>query len=469
MTNPSRFLLPLLAPLVFGLGVLGLGACSSTRAHKAPSEVGDLVRHGRFVEALRLAEEAAQGAPADSDEAKALTYARTAYLMEAGRRATLEDEDEQALELFQLAREVGSGLSDVHVVDSWVDKTRRKLSERWLDTAQEFSAEGELEAALDAFERANVYAPDDERGKKGIAYVLLRMNFREGRGSQYYKEGIAALRDYWLNYAEFKMRAAGKYLEEDEAVARRLEEIRVQKAQERLAVARSFEETGLFFAARNEYRIAQILDPGSADAEAGRRSMENEASADELLREAELQVLKGDLDSALEAVQEARPLTRLQDERVELVTESIRRARYQGLYDDAYELESDGRFEEAIAAYEELLDVSGYYGDAITRKETLEDLVADAKRLYQAYEAATSQEERHSLLRQIALIWPDYGDVQELLDAAGPAVWGDDAEPESGDEPVLDEDAEDESSAGAGSEEEPDEDPGDEGTESDPR
>jgi hypothetical protein len=107
--------------------------------------------------------------------------------------------------------------------------------------------------------------------------------------------------------------------------------------------------------------------------------------------------------------------TRRQGEEIEAYREKLGEARLERLYEEARTLESDWRYEEAVVAYDRLLERQPFYEDAITRRDTLQSFVEQARELYALYEQAGSDEERLALLRQIAVFWPEYRDVRRRL------------------------------------------------------
>ncbi len=408
-----------------GAALLLSAACAAPEsASEEDRDVARLVAEGRYEEAVVLAAEQHEADPGDALALSNYRRATAAWYLEQGRRAAFEGRDFEALEHFRDAREVAPEAHEVHV---WIAKMRDNLAERFLTEALEAHIRDDLQGANDAYERVLEFRPDDRHAREGLSRVLLQLNYRQGVGDAYYDEGVRALSDYWLHEAKSRFGYVGKYLPENERSVERTEEVDELLAQARVAIARGLDLEGRFAAARNEYRLALTLDPDLPEALEGLERTRLEAEAAELLAQADMQIRRGNLAEARVLLEEGSALTERQQELFEGAFVDLEQAGYARLYARAISLESDRRFEEAVAAYDELLAEAEYYEDAIARRRTLQSFIEDAGRLYAAYEAAQDDRERAGLLRQIQVFWPDYRDVAERLaelEAASPPVDG---------------------------------------------
>lgn len=390
-------------------------ACSATDEAQI-DEVGWLINRGRYDEALQVAERLQRRHPDDAEHRETYRLATVAWLLDRGREASFANDDDVAMDYFVRAREIAP---EQQVVQAWIEKTNGKLTSRWLDDAQEMLAEDNLEGALAAYERALEYTPELKSAREGSSYVLLRMNWREGLGDQYYREGVSAMRDFWLTMARYKFtNSEDKLLESDRARERR-EEVEHQMAEERLALAQAFEDDGLYGAAYKEYRLAELLDPGNADAIQGQIRMRAERSVQSFLDNVDMSIRRGDLEKAEQNVSFAENLTELQTGEVAEAADAVQQARWQRIYDQAYELEQDSLLVQASATYGSLLKEAGYFKDAIARKTILDEYIADAERLYARAESAANEDEAIDSLLQIHVFWPEYKDVHQRLVEAG--------------------------------------------------
>ena len=404
---------PLCGPRAAALALsLALAACSSTGNGEQEDSVAWLVRHGRYQEAVELAARERERRPDDERAVEEHRLASTAWLMERGRRLCFQGRHEEALETFRQARELAP---ESPVVQDWIDTTRERLAERWLTVGLERHNSEDLQGAVEAYETSLGYRPDHATTREMLARALLQQNYRSGMGEDYYDDGIRALDRYFLHEARSLFSYVLKYEPENERAELRGEQADELLASERAAVAASLEAEGLFAAARNEYRLALLLDPTLEAAQRGLERSAREEQAAELLREAERLRLKGRFDEAEAALVEAATLTERQAEAIEQSRGDVRLSRLERQYEQARTLESDWRYEEAVEAYARLLEQEPFFRDAIARKDTLESYVLEARDLYARFEQAASDEERLSLLRQIAVFWPEYRDVRRRL------------------------------------------------------
>ena len=390
-----------------------LAACQST-ATNGDESISELARAGDFEGALVLAEEQAEETPDDPYAQDVKRMAQVAVLMDAGREAHYEGQLDEALAKFFMANELAPGHP---VVGEWIEKTLRDLTEETLAQANRATNEGDLERGEELYERVLVFEPDSQQAKDGLGQVLLLTNHRAGMSEEYYKEGLRSMREYWLGQAGTQFAAMEKYAPDDERAGFRQDQVGSLLAQDRVLMAQELEERELFHAARNEYRIALLIDPANEEAVRGFGRMDREVEAFAKLAEAEQAQLRGNLDEAEEAVISGAELTDAQRPEFMAAKIDIDEARAQVLYQAGLDAEADGRYLEAVAKFDELLQGTGDYRDAAARRKTATDFIKLATRLYD--EAANAQDPavRRSKLEQIMVFWPEYRDVAELLKA----------------------------------------------------
>lgn len=402
-------------PALSGILLLGLVAsCQSTeQAPRSKDPVADLILHGKYAEAVTLAKRDVDEHPGKERYETRWRQATIAYLMEQGRRATFEDLDDEALAYFEQAREIDP--QDL-TVRSWIEKTREKLSERWLERALQLHSEGNLEAAVGAYELALVHTPGHVAAVRGMMEATLQINYRAGLAEDYYNQGVRTLHDYALERSRRSFAIVNKYQDETlERVDKRRGQVERYLADERAAVAMSLEMKGLFDAARNEYRLCLSLDANHADAQAGFERMDRESKAATMLRDARLKVLRSDFEGAKRLVAKGIELSELQDEEFEGVLVDVDAARVERLYQDALNLEKDYKYRRAIESYQALIDEFEYYRDALARKGTLEDYIKKAPRYYAEAEAESDPEIKLRLFKASRDMWPEYKDVEDRI------------------------------------------------------
>jgi tetratricopeptide (TPR) repeat protein len=407
---PPGLLLLLLAPLVSS-------GCASTKGRVSGDAVAveDMLARGQFEEAVRKAASLREKHPGEEEYEFLHRKASLGYLLEAGRKATLADRDEEALDIFQRATEVAP---DSVQAQEWLQKTRSKLALHWNVIGEELHAEGVIEEALEAYQKALDYDPEMLSAREGASQLVLLMNYRLGLSERYYNEGVRALHDYYLRVSRGRfVYITKKYEPGDERADSRKDEVETMIADQRYAQAGKLERDGQYAASRNEYYIVLLMRPGDAEAQAGYDRMKVESMAKRKFDEAAMMAMRKDFDGARARLQEGRDVTVEQLDVFDDAIANIEDQRIRSLYDDAVLAERDFQYEAAIAIYEHILSERQWFEDARTRLETAQRIVADAADLYSKAQTAATDEERLALLRQLEVTWPDYKDARDQLTA----------------------------------------------------
>jgi len=408
LPRTSRDLRPL-----FGLCLL-LAACSSTGTSEAEREsVRTAIREGEFVDGVRQAEELKSKDPDDAELVDLHRYATVALYLDQGRKETFADRDDEALEWFERAEEIAP---DSPVVLEWLGKTRLKLARRELAAGQEAFSREDFDRASGHFQRAIHHVPGYPLAVAGLGQVTIQINYRNGLGEEYYTAGVRALADYRLRSAKRGFSATTKYLPEMDRARRRASEVDRLLAEQRIEIARGFEEEGLYAGALNEFRFALALDDESAEARAGIERLEVEKRAAEILRDAQMKVYRREYEEALALLAEGEELTQAQAEAFAEARESIDGMKLERIYQRALDREYDGDFEGAIEVYAELLAEVDHYKDALARQSTLEGYVEMAALYYERAMAEEDPAAQLEHLRSIEGFWPDYRDIGEIID-----------------------------------------------------
>ncbi len=392
-------------------GFLVMGACRAPKEEEGPS-IAWLIRHGRYAEALERAEKDANDNPGDEVAQTVYRDARVAYVLELGREAVFAGAPEEGLSYFEEALALAP---DNAVVRSWVDKTRLQLAVEWMDRASEFNASEQLNDAEQAYEKVLEYVPDHQEASFGLSRILLLKNYRAGQSRSYFVEGIEAFRQFLLPQSRRDFHVSYDYDETNVRAGERRAEVEKLLAEERIAEARALEEQGLYHAARNEYRLALVADPGNETARDGLDHMDRETRADRLLSEADMHVRRGELERAEELIEQGVQLTEDQTDRTGALNAEIEEARLRSLYDEARALERDFLYPEAVEAYDRLLAEVEFYEDTLARRETILEFIALAEEYYAKALEAPTDKEAAEYLRQIRVFWPEYRDVEQRL------------------------------------------------------
>ncbi len=404
------------------LSFVFLAACQTSREEGEVQDVAWLVRHGEYAKAREEARTLVELSPDDPQARELLRGAEAAYLLELGRRSVLDGDGKRGLVFFRQALELDT---DNDVALGWILKTRVQLAEEALDLGWNESSGGDLDLAESYFEEVLSHLPrgtESERietlryqAKSGLDRVLLTKNYRETQSASYFREGMNDLRVYRLPSAAHGFGVSLEYDEDNERATNRKGDVDSMLASEMLAKAEGLEASGLYSAARNEYRRVLLIEEDSQPARDGLDRMDVEVRVNKLLAKAEMDLLRGDFGAAENGIEGAADITGLQTDAVGRLRAQLQDARFEEMYQEAFGLERDYLFLEAVQAYEELLAEAESYRDAIRRRNSLREFILLAQDLYAKGIAAETDEEAAEFLRQIPVFWPEYLDVDKRL------------------------------------------------------
>lgn len=399
-------LVPLAACQAFGPDPAAGSEASSVERVEAFS------RQGQHAEAVLAAEAYHAEHPDDPEGARQLRRAKAAMMLDQARRLCFDDKDNEALLLVRQALEEEP---DERVLQEWERKLLTKLAGVHTAHGDEFFATTDLDAAREQYELALSFVPDFLRAREGLSQVLLQINYRRGMGENYYREGVQLMTDYWLEQSRTRFVYVNKYQPANDRAKMRKGEVDAHLAASRCTLAADLERLGLWAGARNEYRLALIVDPDSVEAAEGLDRTRIEAGVQDKLREADRLIRARKWDQALEVIREARAQTKHQVEKCDGAADGVDASRLEQSYQHALALEADQDFEAAVLAYDRLVESRGYYKDVLTRRETLRAYIAKAGPLYDQAMAATDPAEKLRLLKQITLFWPEYRNVRDVI------------------------------------------------------
>jgi tetratricopeptide (TPR) repeat protein len=390
-----------------------LAACQATEVEHE-RDVVSAIQHGRYDEALAEARRLAESNPRDEHAQALHREAQVAWILDRARDQVLRGSLERGLEYLEQAR----SLAPEHpTVESWIEKTRAQLAVHWLDAAAENSGPESMDEAERCYEKVLEYDPDNAPAIDGLSHLLLLKNYRAGLSKTYFDDGVSSFRELLLEQARRAFQVSRRYAE-NEPAATRAGQVERMLAEERLAQAKLLESDGLFFAARNEYRLVLLIDPGNAEGRDGLDRMDREARATRTLAEADMEIRRGQLAEAEETLAQAEALTDAQKDDLSLLQAGIEEKRLEDLYHAARTLSDDYRYPEAVAIFTELLALAPDYKDAALRNATLEEFIRLAEEFYAKALEAPDDATAEELLRAIhPVIWPEYKDVVERLAA----------------------------------------------------
>jgi len=400
------------AALSFGLALSASLACKTNDTQRE-ERVFDAAKHGHYVEAVEHARRLAEANPGDERLQQLYRDAQVAVILDQGRDEVFHGELDAALGLFEQAGQIEP---DHPVVKSWIEKTRAQLASHWLDVAADHTGPEQLDDAEQAYEKVLKYAPNNNAARNGLARVLLLKNYRAGMSKTYFDEGLSTFRELMLDQADRAFDISRRY-HENEPAQMRSEQVERMKVEERLAQAQTLETNGKYFAARNEYRLVLLIEPDNAAGRDGLDRMDREVRASRALAQADMSIRRGELEKATQTLAGAEDLTEAQKDDVSLLQTGIEEKRLDDIYQQARALTEDYRFPDAIQVYDQLLAVAPEFKDARARRQTLDEFIRMADEFYAKAIASTDDEATAEYLRAIQVIWPEYKDVSERLDA----------------------------------------------------
>jgi len=241
-------------------------------------------------------------------------------------------------------------------------------------------------------------------------------------GQQYYEDGVHQMADYWLQQSSTSYARSTKHRPNFEKAKTNKKIVDKQLAAQRATLGAGLEAHGLWSGARNEYRIALLVDPDSAEAKAGYDRTRVESAAEEKLREIDRLIRGKHYDEANLAIEAGMSMTKLQTDKFEGRRAEIEDARLDAAYQSALALETDQDFEDAVKAYDKILAERDYYKDALARRDTLRGYIEKAAALYKQALESTDPAEKLDLLKRIMVFWPRYKNVEELVGLLKPAA-----------------------------------------------
>ena len=325
---------------------------------------------------------------------------------------TFADKDYEALVTFEQALILRP---DSEVVLNWIGKTRAKIASQLFEEGTELHANEEYPAAVSKYQEALTMAPDHVAASRAMELARRQSEYRVDLAKGYYVAGVRALSDYWLEQAKSRFGYTRKYLPDHSRALNRRNKVDGMLAGQRVILGEDYMSRGLYAAARNEFRLAQILHPATEGLQERLEKATREAAARDELLKAEMLVFKQEFDAALAALRAGQELTTLQVEEFETVREEIDAEKNRLIYERARAYEHDYLYEEAIKVYDELLLRTDYYEDSRARRGTLNDYVQNAGRLYGEVASTNEAQGKLSLLKQIEIFWPEYRDIQERI------------------------------------------------------
>ncbi len=411
MVKPQTFL-PQWLPCA-GLVLLAACAAPSSEAPDPIEAVNQLVRHGRYAEAVEAAVRLRKEDPVKIEYELLHQGTSVAHLLDRGRQATLGDQDYLALSLFMEAAEIDP---EQHIVQNWIGKTKQKLATNLTNEANELASNDAYQEAWSSFTKALEFVPNFAPAHEGLAAMDQKMAYRQDLAAEYYDQGVAGLVEEEYAIAASRFGYVRKYRDEDARLKRRMGQVDEARSVEHQEAAALLEGAGLFYAARSEYSQALHQDSSNELAQDGLARATIEAEVSQLIDKGESALMRGEFAKARLVFDEAASLTHAQGEAITEALEGVEAARIESLYQAARRLEDDRRYPDALQAYSDLLVQAPGHGDVADRMTDLQGRVEKTEKLYLSLQGLRDEAQALRILGEIDLLWPDYRDVPERIE-----------------------------------------------------
>lgn len=385
---------------------------SSSALQRSREQAGD----GNYFLALALLEDAGGEASSDPEVVAAWREARLDYLVHESQRLVFLDREQDALELLAEAAETHP---DNPVVSALAVRARSKLAQRATALGDRAMIFGEPSEALQHYQEATAWVPDNKPALEGIERVRQRFAAMHQRAQEHFLEAIRRFPELrWVEVDWHAAAALQKDPSREDARDLRTRAAR-QLAQKTLDRARQAEEEGYYGAALMEYRSARKLDPSLEAIDERIAHMEKEVEAGGLLAQAMMHSANKRFDKARSMLEEAFALTVLEKAVVNDALLQNRRREAEFAYGQARDLELQGRKAEALARYE-ALDKAWPDGllDVKARCVSVRSEITEAEKAWAAGEAAEAAKDPRAALeayQSVELFYPGYRDVRDRI------------------------------------------------------
>lgn len=391
-----------------------LVACSGSSSALQRSR--ELAIDGNYYLALAALEDAGGATSGDPELFAAWREARLDYLVHESQRLVFLDREEDALELLAEASETHP---DNQVVSALVVSARGKLAQRATALGNRSMAFGEPMEALKLYQEATAWVPDHKPALEGIERVRATFAAMHLEAQQHFLEAVRRFPELrWVEVDWHASAALEKDPSREDAKDLRTRAAR-QLAQKTLDRARLAEEEGYYGAALMEYRSARKLDPSLEAIDDRIAHMEKEVQAGGLLAQAMMHSANNRFDKARAMLEEAFVLTVLEKAVVNDALLQNRRREAEVAYQQARDLELQGRKAEALAGYEALEKAwpDGLL-DVKARCASVRSEIAEAEKAWAAGEAAEAAKDMKAALEAyqgVELFYPGYKDVRDRI------------------------------------------------------
>lgn len=337
---------------------------------------------------------------------------RIRYELEEARQEIFEDRELRALLLLAEVKELAPHHSEV---DDLIDRAHRKLALRAAKSGFNHLAKGELDKALLDFDESQHHEPDNKMAKEGIAAVHEAVQRLHGEAQEQFLQAIRKMPE--LRFGEADWHATVAVIRDptrsdaDEVRQRALRAL----AQTEKDRAEHSEKKGIYGGALLGYREAQHLWPEMPGIDDCVATMEKEVQAQWKVERAGFLIRSDRLEEANTLLKEAFELSTLERGQINVLMFNARHRTAMHAYEHARDLELQGRKEEALAAFEQIVaEWPNGLADEKTRVSALRSDIQAAEKAYAEGEAAEQKNDLKAALehyRAAQTYYAGYRDV----------------------------------------------------------
>lgn len=365
--------------VVAGAGLL-LFAC---RASSYESEGDNYMRAARFSHALasyRRAE--ASGGKGDTQLTAKLRQAYIASQVDAGSRQLFNGEFEKSYELFRL---LASAEPDNDIVIKWLKKSEVNLSRSLTVEGKDKMGVREYESAVKLFERALKYDPSNNDATEALARAKTIIKWRADKGELLWKSGMRAISDGQPAIAAASLSAVADHTASHPEADDYISEVRTLIGDQHFGMATNLEKDGQFFSALRQYNKAKTMRATPAGIDDAIARLKDEVRADQLYYSAKGALARQEFDKANDRLQKALDLTDRPENKlaIEAKIAEVNESRNEYEYKTSVEIEQEGRFADAIAAFTKLDSRVPAFNDTRERIDRLGRQIRDSSKNYE--------------------------------------------------------------------------------------
>ncbi len=357
---------------------LALGGCGSERDVLQESEsfraAANYFQAYKNLEALRAQH------PGDERIEKAYWVARLDYLIDVGRDLVFSEQEVKALASLESALALDPENAEARF---WIAYARRKLAADRVRQGDEARVTGQMDAAMLSYNEATAFVPGFPDALEGLGKVRAEFERRRDKARDHYTQGVRAQSEQNFDQTRYHMIEALRNDPDLELAKARGTAVGNRLAERRYELARTLEESAHYGAALKEYQAVAEDLPGLPDLAPRIAQMKLEVEAEQLVRDGEKRVFRGEFAAARAALDKAYELTIGQKKFISEMLVLVKEREFDQRYQLAKDLELEHKFAAAVTAYKELDQSWPGQKDIRARINDLESRIDLAQKAYE--------------------------------------------------------------------------------------